>query len=157
MFAQRELARAVLQMLIAGHAVPTHRAIQLRNWAVCSEDSVLPLEEIARRILGRTGIRGEVQQVVDWRRVGADFIIADLELALTFLEIARTSSVNETVRRNQKNARTAYRAVLRFLPRCFPALSAAERQAIEDNLLKLKNRLEPLGECSRVELTQFAG
>src|ERR1017187_7778645 len=55
MFAQTELARAVLRMLMAGHAVPTHHAIQLRNWAVCSEDSVLPLEEIARRILGRAG------------------------------------------------------------------------------------------------------
>src|ERR1039457_4984117 len=39
MFAQTELARAVLRMLMAGHAVPTHHAIQLRNWAVCSEDS----------------------------------------------------------------------------------------------------------------------
>jgi len=45
MSAQTELARAVLQMLMAGHAVPTHHAIQVRNWAVCSENSVLPLEE----------------------------------------------------------------------------------------------------------------
>jgi len=85
-------------------------------------------------------------QVGDWRRVGAEFIIADLELAFTFLTIARTSWVTETVRRNQKNARTAYNAVLRFLPRCLPALSAAERQAIQNNLRELKNRLEQLGE-----------
>ena len=147
MSAQRELARAVLQMLMAGHAVPTHHAIQLRDWAVCSEDSVLPLEEIARHILGRPGIMTEVPLVGDWRRVGAEFIIADLELAFTFLKIARTSSVTETVRRNQRNARTAYHAVLQFLPRCLPALSAAERQTIEDNLRKLKHRLEQLGEC----------
>lgn len=147
MFAQTELARAVLQMIIAGQAVPSHYAIQLRNWAVCSEDSVLPLEEIARHILGRHDIMAEVPPVGDWRRVGAEFIIADLELAFTFLKIARTSSVTETVRRNQRNARTAYHAVLRFLPRCLPALSAAERQTIEDNLRKLKHRLEKLGEC----------
>jgi hypothetical protein len=43
MFSQTELARAALQMHMAGHAVPTHYAIQLRNWAVCAEDSVLSL------------------------------------------------------------------------------------------------------------------
>jgi hypothetical protein len=145
MFAQTELARAVLRMLMAGHAVPTHHAIQLRNWAVCSEDSVLPLEEIARRILGRAGSVADAPQAGDWRRAGAEFIVADLELAFTFLEIARTSLVTETVRRNQKNARAAYNAVLRFLPRCLPALSAAERQAVEDNLRKLENSLEELG------------
>jgi hypothetical protein len=142
MSAQTELARAVLQMLTAGHAVPTHHAIQLRNWAVCSEDSVLPLEEIARSILGRAGGMPDAPQVGDWRRVGAEFIIVDLELAFTFLEIARTSWVAETVRRNQKNVRAAYNAVLRFLPRCLPVLSDAEQQAIEDNLRKLKDRLE---------------
>jgi hypothetical protein len=131
---------------MAGHAVPTHHAIQLRNWAVCSEDSVLPLEEIARRILGRTVV-ADGPQVGDWRRVGAEFIITDLELAFTFLAIAGNSRVTETVRRNQKNARTAYNAVLRFLPRCLPALSAAERHTIENNLRKLKDCLEQLGEC----------
>ena len=146
MSAQTELARSVLQMHMAGHAVPTHRAIQLRNWAVCPEDSVLPLEEIARRILGRVGRMADAPQVGDCSRVLAEFIIADLKLAFTFLKIARTSRVTQTVGRNQKNARTAYNAVLRFLPRCFPALTAAERQAIENNLLKLKNRLEQLGE-----------
>lgn len=72
--------------------------------------------------------------------------MADLQLAFTFLGIARTSWVIETSRRNQKNARTAYDAVLRFLPRSLPALSAIERQAIENKLGELKNRLEQLGE-----------
>jgi hypothetical protein len=40
-------------MLKEGRFVPTHDALQLRNWAVRSEDAVLPLEEIARRILSR--------------------------------------------------------------------------------------------------------
>jgi hypothetical protein len=145
MFAQTELARAVLRMLMAGRAVPTHHAIQLRNWAVCLEDSVLPREEIARRILGRAGSLADAPRVRDWRRAGAEFIITDLELAFTFLEIARTSLVVETARRNQENARKAYDAVLRFWPRCLPALSAAERQTLEDNLRKLRNRLVQLG------------
>ena len=146
MSAQTELARAVLQMLMAGHAVPTHHAIQLRNWAVSSEDSVLPLEEIAWRILGRAGSMADAPQVGDWRRVGAEFIIADLQLAFTFLEIARTSWVTETVRRNQKNARTAYDAVLRFLPRSLSAFSAAEQKDMESKLGELKRLLEELGE-----------
>jgi hypothetical protein len=35
---------------------------------------------------------------------------------------------------------------MRFLPRSFPALSAADRQAIENKLGELKSRLERLGE-----------
>jgi len=36
---------------MAGQRVPTHDALQLRNWANNPEDAMLPLEEIARRIL----------------------------------------------------------------------------------------------------------
>ena len=46
-----ELAKRVLQMLKEGQSVPTQDILQLRNWASTSEDAVLPLEEIARRIL----------------------------------------------------------------------------------------------------------
>jgi len=46
-----ELARRVLQMLQNGQTVPTHDALQLRNWAVHPDDAMLPLEDIARRIL----------------------------------------------------------------------------------------------------------
>jgi len=80
-----------------------------------------------------------------WRRACAEFIMADLELAFTFLDIGRTSGFAETGRRNRQNARTAYDAVLRFLPRSLPALSSAERRAIESRLRELKKRLEELG------------
>ena len=49
--ARAELARLVLQMIKDGQPVPTHDALQLRNWAVHAEDAVLSLEEVARRIL----------------------------------------------------------------------------------------------------------
>jgi len=42
----------------------------------------------------------------NWRRACAEFIMADLELASTFLDLARTLGVTENGRRNQKNART---------------------------------------------------
>jgi hypothetical protein len=46
-----ELARRVLAALVLGDYVPTIDAFQLRNWALRPEDSVLPLAEIAIRIL----------------------------------------------------------------------------------------------------------
>ena len=80
------------------------------------------------------------------RRSGAEFIMADLELAFTFLDIANTSQVADTACRNQENARTAYDTVLRFLPRSLAALSVAERKSVRDKLAELKSRLGQLGE-----------
>ena len=51
MSAKAELARRVLESLAQGHLVSARDAMQLRNWAVRPEDSVLTLEEIAHRIL----------------------------------------------------------------------------------------------------------
>ena len=51
MSARAELACLVLQMLKDGQPVPTHDALQLRNWAIVPEDALLPLAEIALRIL----------------------------------------------------------------------------------------------------------
>jgi hypothetical protein len=51
--ARAELARAVLRTLSEGRTVPSQEALQLRNWAVDPGDAMLPLEEIARRILIR--------------------------------------------------------------------------------------------------------
>jgi hypothetical protein len=69
------------------------------------------------------------------------FIMADLDLAFTFLDIATTSWVADTACRNQENARAAYDVVLRFLPRSIAALSVAERQTVQDKLKDLRSRL----------------
>jgi predicted RecB family endonuclease len=53
MSARMELARRVLRVPKAGESVPSQDALQLRNWAVSSEDAVLSLEEIAHRIVSR--------------------------------------------------------------------------------------------------------
>jgi len=53
MSARAELARLVLHLLSRGDRVPTQDALQLRNWAPCREDAMLPLEEIACRILSQ--------------------------------------------------------------------------------------------------------
>jgi hypothetical protein len=39
------------QDLAQGNLISFNDAIQLRNWAVCPKDVLLPLAEIARRIL----------------------------------------------------------------------------------------------------------
>jgi hypothetical protein len=51
MSAKTELARRVLEALAEGHTVPSQDALQLRNWSVAAEDAMLPLDQIARRIL----------------------------------------------------------------------------------------------------------
>ena len=50
-----ELARRILAMLTHGHPVPPQDALQLRSWAVHPADAMLPLEEIAYRILAHEG------------------------------------------------------------------------------------------------------
>jgi hypothetical protein len=151
MSARAELARRVLMNLAQGCLVSANDALQLRFWAVRPEDSVLTLDDIAHRILDQdedlkaiARSMDDAPQAGNWTRACAQFIMADLELAFTFLDIARTLGLTAAGRRNQKNARTAYDAVLRFLPRSLPALSAAERQAIEKKLSELKKRLEQL-------------
>ena len=51
--ARIQIARRALETLAQGDSVSFDEAIQLRNWAVRPEDSLLPLAEIARAILDR--------------------------------------------------------------------------------------------------------
>jgi len=51
--ARSELARIILQMLKDGQPVAAQDALQLRNWAVGSEDALLPLVDITNNILSR--------------------------------------------------------------------------------------------------------
>ena len=46
-----DLARRVLTMLANGQRVPTFEILQLRNWAIRPEHSMLSLREIAQAIL----------------------------------------------------------------------------------------------------------
>ena len=56
-----ELAQRLLKTMAAGLQVSFPDAIQLRNWSVCPEDCVLPLEELALHILDQEKPdRGEV-------------------------------------------------------------------------------------------------
>jgi hypothetical protein len=66
MSARAELARAILKNFAQGGALSAGDAIQLRNWAVRPEDSVLPLEEIASHFgPGRKPTRRKLARLSD--------------------------------------------------------------------------------------------
>jgi len=86
----------------------------------------------------------DVPQIIfDCHRACARFLLVDLDVGITFLEIAETSRNEETARRNRNNALIAYRSSVQFLPRL--KLTAVEDRAIKGKLYRLKARLELLG------------
>ncbi|HUB34784.1 MAG TPA: hypothetical protein VMA31_17235 [Bryobacteraceae bacterium] len=79
----------------------------------------------------------------DSNRIGAEFLITDLDIALTFLDVAQISANEETIRRNRAHARRAYDTVLHLLTKL--EIDARQRQTIGERLSKLKARLEAVG------------
>ena len=80
----------------------------------------------------------------DLNTTSIEFLLTDLETALTFMDVARTSGDQEIKQRNHTNAHLAYDTVIRFLPKVKP--TAAQQQAIDEKLSLLKARLEAVGE-----------
>ena len=80
----------------------------------------------------------------DLNQTGVEFMLIDLDLAMTFMDVAAVSRLEETKHRNHKNARKAYDAVLHHLEKLKP--DAGQRRAIDAKLARLKTRLETAGE-----------
>jgi hypothetical protein len=76
-------------------------------------------------------------------RTGIAFLLTDLGAALTFIQVAETSSSPETRVRNYGKALEGYRTVLRFLPRLLP--SAEELEQIQHKLEQIRLLLEQAG------------
>lgn len=74
---------------------------------------------------------------------GVEFLIVELDTALTFLDVAAVSSIKETVERNHRNALTAYQTVLRHLPNVQP--DAAQQEVIGEKMSRLEARLRQAG------------
>jgi hypothetical protein len=72
--------------------------------------------------------------------IGISFLIVELDTAMTFMDLAASTGVVETARRNRGHARDAYEVVMRLLPRVTP--DEAQRGVIARKLAKLKARLE---------------
>ena len=80
----------------------------------------------------------------DLSQSGVSFLLTDLDLAMTFMDVADASRIEETTRRNHTNARTAYDTVVHLLEKLTP--NADQRQAIDAQLTILKTRLEAIGQ-----------
>ena len=75
---------------------------------------------------------------------GIDFLLIDLDLANTFLDVAERSESEDTARRNHSNARKAYDTVIRLLPKLRP--DERERRDINRKLSFLRRRLQAIGQ-----------
>jgi len=73
-----------------------------------------------------------------------DFLKIELSLALTFADLAFTTSDPGTRDRNTANAKKAYETVSAKLPKI--ELSAAEAAQVQKGLERLKSALRSLGE-----------
>ena len=89
------------------------------------------------------GMAGFSQSLSDAYKSGVQFLIVELDTAMTFMDVAAVSSVEETVERNHLNAMKAYATVLRHLPNVEP--DAAQQEAIDEKLERLKARLLAAG------------
>jgi len=76
-------------------------------------------------------------------KVGAEFLVIELDTALTFLDVAETTTSEESRIRNRKNAEVAYKTALRMAPRVM--LVAPQKEAVNERIAKIKSRLEKLG------------
>ena len=68
-----------------------------------------------------------------------EYLLKELDSAITFLDIADASAVQQVVQRNQRHAREAYESALGVLAAVSP--SAAKQKAIEDKLTLVRERL----------------
>jgi hypothetical protein len=84
------------------------------------------------------------ENLSDLNRSGVSFLLTDLDIGMTFMDVAATSRIEETTRRNHTNARTAYDTVLRLLENLTP--TADERRAIDAKLASLRMRLQAIGQ-----------
>jgi hypothetical protein len=75
--------------------------------------------------------------------VGVEFLLVDLDVGMTFLDVAEASRIEETKHRNRNKARKAYDTVLHLLEQLKP--DARQRQVIDAKLALLKKRLQSAG------------
>src|SRR5690242_20113811 len=78
------------------------------------------------------------------KRTSAEFLLTDIEVAMTFLDVAETTHIAETVQRNHDNAGVTYDTVFGFLSTL--TLTAEDRLVVENRLGVLKARLVAVGQ-----------
>ena len=71
---------------------------------------------------------------------GVEFLRTELRVGLTAIKIAQTATDEAKRNRNWRNARAAYEAVLRFLPKLM--LTSREADEVQSGLATLKAELQ---------------
>jgi hypothetical protein len=84
------------------------------------------------------------QRAGELNESGVGFVMADLGVALTLMDVADTSGLIETKQRNHRNARKAYDSVVRLLEKLLP--NPEQQAEIDLKLETLKNRLIAAGQ-----------
>jgi hypothetical protein len=83
------------------------------------------------------------QRIEQANRIGIDFLVADLDVGLTFLQIADVTRSPATRTRDLDKALQVYRTVKSLLPRLF--LSADDGKVINRKLAELRLKLKQAG------------
>jgi len=73
-----------------------------------------------------------------------EFLLIDLDVALTFLDVAETTEFRNTAERNHRNARAAYNTVVSKLGEVSP--TPAQQVLLDERLSLLRTRLQAVGQ-----------
>ena len=84
----------------------------------------------------------QMDPLPDLRVPGLIFLHTGLETGLVFAHIALTASDEDTIRRNEENARKAYRSARHFMTRI--PLSVEDSSELHQKLRELEQRLQTL-------------
>ena len=79
----------------------------------------------------------------DSNRAGINFVLTELETAMTFLSVAETTRNQDSAARNHDNARTAYESAIHYQGRL--RFGEDEKKTFEDKLAELKRALLAAG------------
>lgn len=80
---------------------------------------------------------------ISFHACGTEFLLLDLELGLTFVDIAAVSAGSGHREQALVHAKTAYHTVLKFLPKVRPSM--LQQQIIREKLILLENRMTAYG------------
>jgi len=73
-----------------------------------------------------------------------EFLLIDLDIALTFMDVAETTEFRGTAERNHRNALMAYNTVISKLREV--TLTPAQQAVFDKKLGQLRTRLEAVGQ-----------
>jgi hypothetical protein len=80
---------------------------------------------------------------LDFNACGTEFLLRELELALTFMDLAAVATNPERALRAHTHAARAHQTVLRFLPNVCPGFP--QKRTIERHLTSLESRMRIAG------------